>query len=70
MTKTQAVVLVWDASPLPPVLMGASEDAETGRGLLLVEALSTRKGWHFPPGLGGKVVWVCRNRTRRDISPD
>jgi hypothetical protein len=54
----QVVVLVWDASSLPPVLMDASEDAETGRGLLLVQALSTRWGWHFPPGLGGKVVWV------------
>lgn len=56
--KMQIVVLVWDASPLPPVLMDASKDAETGRGLLLVQALSTRWGWHFPPGLGGKVVWV------------
>jgi hypothetical protein len=56
--KMQVVVLVWDASPLPPVLVDASEDAETGRGLLLVQALSTRWGWHFPPGLGGKVVWA------------
>lgn len=56
--KTQAVILVWDAIPLPPVLKDAAEDSETGRGLLLVEALSTQWSWHFPPGPGGKVVWA------------
>lgn len=56
--KAQVVILVWDAIPLPPVPEDAAEDAETGRGLLLVEALSTQWGWHFPTGLGGKVVWA------------
>ncbi|RRQ76192.1 hypothetical protein CQW39_23000 [Streptomyces griseofuscus] len=32
--------------------------AESGRGLLLVEALSTRWGWEpWPPS--GKTVWAC-----------
>ncbi len=56
--KVQIVVLVWDASPLPPVPMDADDDAETGRGLLLVQAVSARWGWHFPPDMGGKVVWA------------
>jgi len=56
--EAQVVILVWDASPLPPVAVHATEDAETGRGLLLVEAASTRWGWQFPPELGGKVVWA------------
>jgi anti-sigma regulatory factor (Ser/Thr protein kinase) len=56
--KTQIVVLVWDASPLPPVLLEADANAENGRGLLLVQAVSVRWGWHFPPDLGGKVVWA------------
>jgi hypothetical protein len=56
--KAQVVIAVWDGIPQPPVHRDATEDAETGRGLLLVEALSTRWGWHFPPGLGGKVVWA------------
>jgi len=56
--KVQAVILVWDASPLPPVPMDADDDAENGQGLLLVEAVSARWGWDFPPGIGGKVVWA------------
>ena len=55
--KAQVVVLVWDASPLPPVPMDV-DDAENGRGLLLVQAVSARWGWHFPPDVGGKVVWA------------
>ena len=55
---TQALLLVWDASLQPPVPADASQDAETGRGLQLVQALSARWGWYFPPGIGGKVVWA------------
>lgn len=54
----QAVILVWDASPQPPVPAHPGDDAETGRGLLLVEAVSARWGWYFPPDMGGKVVWA------------
>jgi anti-sigma regulatory factor (Ser/Thr protein kinase) len=57
--KMQVVVLVWDASPLPPIPMDADDEAENGRGLLLVQALSARWGWHFPPDMGGKVVWAA-----------
>jgi anti-sigma regulatory factor (Ser/Thr protein kinase) len=56
--KMQVVILVWDASPLPPVPMDADDDAESGRGLLLVQAVSARWGWHSPPGISGKVVWA------------
>jgi len=56
--KMQIVVLVWDASPLPPVPMDADADAENGRGLLLVQTVSARWGWHFPPDIGGKVIWA------------
>ena len=55
--KAQVVILVWDASPITPVAVHASEDAETGRGLLLVEAVSERWG-HFTCDGGGKVVWA------------
>src|SRR6266567_3081009 len=54
----QFVILVWDASPLPPVPVDAGGDAENGRGLLLVQAISARWGWHFPQDIGGKVVWA------------
>lgn len=62
---TRVVVLVWDASPQPPMQMDADCDVENGRGLLLVEAVSEQWGW-FPgdrasaSGVGhrGKVVWA------------
>lgn len=56
--KMHIVILVWDASPLPPVPIHVGDDAENGRGLLLVQAVSARWGWHFPPDIGGKVVWA------------
>ena len=54
--RARLLILVQDASPLPPVPVSASGDAENGRGLLLVDALSTRWG-HFLHASGGKVVW-------------
>jgi|GEM_PF-1269570 len=56
--KAQVVIWVWDASPLPPQPADADDDAEHGRGLMLVQALSTRWGWDFPQTLGGKAVWA------------
>jgi hypothetical protein len=50
---------VADASPLPPVRLNLEPDAEGGRGLALVEALSSRWGW-YPASVAGlwKVVWA------------
>jgi anti-sigma regulatory factor (Ser/Thr protein kinase) len=63
--RMQVVICVWDASPQPPVRMDAADDAENGRGLVLVEALSKQWGW-FPAESGspqahvhhGKIVWA------------
>lgn len=56
--RTQVVIFVWDASPLPPLPGDVGQEAESGRGLLIVQAVSARWGWDFPPGMGGKVVWA------------
>ena len=56
--KTEVVIWVWDASPLPPERTDAGSDAENGRGLMLVQAISARWGWDFPQEIGGKVVWA------------
>jgi anti-sigma regulatory factor (Ser/Thr protein kinase) len=54
----QVTVTVWDANPqLPERTDDVSADAEGGRGLLLVEALSERWGCTETPHLGGKSVW-------------
>ena len=52
------VTLVWDASAEAPRLGTPSPDAESGRGLILVDALA-EWGHYRPPGtFGGKVVWA------------
>jgi hypothetical protein len=54
----RVVVFVWDASPRPPAQAAdPGADALSGRGLLLVEALSERWG-HFGYDGDGKVVWA------------
>ncbi len=53
----QVVVFVWDASPRPPARADPGADAENGRGLLLVEALSER--WGYFGFDDGKVVWAA-----------
>lgn len=47
---------VLDGSPLPPTPEQAGDTAESGRGLLLVDALSAEWGWSREAS--GKVVWA------------
>ena len=52
---------VHDSSPRPPVARDATDEDESGRGMLIIEALSVRWGWEPQPG--GKAVWAevpCR----------
>jgi hypothetical protein len=51
------VIMVWDANPQPPIRKEAGHDAVSGRGLKIVEALSSRWGWYQPHDMGGKCVW-------------
>ncbi len=67
-----APVLVWlgsdtrsvlaavaDAIPRPPMRLNLGPEAEGGRGLALVEAFSSRWGWHTTTAAGlAKVVWA------------
>jgi hypothetical protein len=71
--RSRVVILAWDASPLPLVPADPRADAENGRGLLLVDAISDRWGWYFPgeqpgtsaPSQRGKVVWAVVQLTTR-----
>ncbi len=56
--RSWVLVEVWDGSIQPPVLVHANDAADGGRGLLLVDTLSTRWNWYFPREWGGKVVWA------------
>jgi hypothetical protein len=53
-----AVVQVWDANDKLPVHETVPLDAETGRGLLLVESLADEWGSYTPEASSGKVVWA------------
>ncbi|BBA97292.1 hypothetical protein RVR_2964 [Actinacidiphila reveromycinica] len=54
-SEARVRVEVSDTHPVLPVPCSALSEAEGGRGLVLVEALSTRWGTELRPG--GKVVW-------------
>ena len=48
---------MWDASPLRPTLKNAGAEADGGRGLMIVAALSTT--WGCSDANIGKVVWAA-----------
>ncbi|MGH3405276.1 MAG: ATP-binding protein [Streptosporangiaceae bacterium] len=54
--RESLLIEVYDTDSNPPVLSDADDDAENGRGLMLVAALSKEWSYFFPPG-GGKVVY-------------
>lgn len=57
---SRTLILMGDASPHPPTRINPDEnEADGGRGLLLVEALSCNWGWYFIHRIDvTKVVWA------------
>lgn len=64
--KTSVLVLVHDASSQPPMLLRVAPDAERGRGLMLVDAVSEEWGWYAPSETTGKVVWALVSQPLAD----
>lgn len=56
--RRNALIQVWDGSKETPSWHEVDPEAESGRGLLLVERLSARWGTYTPDGWTGKVVWA------------
>jgi anti-sigma regulatory factor (Ser/Thr protein kinase) len=55
----ELAIAVHDYCPGVPEPGNVGDDDENGRGLLLVEAVSSRLGWYpFEDGTPGKVVWA------------
>jgi hypothetical protein len=66
--KRSVVIEVRDGSDKPPVLQEQSVDSEGGRGLVVVESMSSQ--WsYFPLSSGGKIVW-CELRVTRPAETD
>jgi anti-sigma regulatory factor (Ser/Thr protein kinase) len=55
LTATAVLLEVWDANPAPPVVQDVDLTSDCGRGLLMIECMSSTWGHH--PHDGGKVVW-------------
>ncbi len=55
--RRRVLVQVWDGSPSKPQRQQPGPDVESGRGLLLIEALSTDWGTCSSAGSPGKIVW-------------
>jgi anti-sigma regulatory factor (Ser/Thr protein kinase) len=56
------VIRVWDASDDMPVRQEAAPGDDSGRGLMIIDALSADWGAYREPD-GGKVVWAAINHT-------
>jgi anti-sigma regulatory factor (Ser/Thr protein kinase) len=56
--RVRVVVEIWDGRREAPAPEHAGPEQESGRGLMLVEALSERWGWEVVPDWTGKVVWA------------
>lgn len=54
----RVLVQVWDGNDRVPVRQDVDPEAESGRGLLLVETLSEAYGVYQPHGCSGKIVWA------------
>ncbi|HUA27623.1 MAG TPA: ATP-binding protein, partial [Streptosporangiaceae bacterium] len=50
------VIRVWDASDAMPVRQEAGPDDDSGRGLMIIDALSS--DWGAYPEARGKTVWA------------
>lgn len=53
-----ARIEIWDRAGGKPQPVPSDGEAEGGRGLMLVETLSSEWGWYARPGRFGKVVWA------------
>jgi hypothetical protein len=56
--EAHVLIEVWDQDPYVPTLKATRPDDESGRGLMLVDALCERWDCAIQPDWKGKVVWA------------
>jgi hypothetical protein len=66
--RQNVLIQVWDGNHEIPTWQGVGTEADSGRGLLLVERLSAQWGSYTPEGWSGKVVWAIVSEERRRVS--
>jgi anti-sigma regulatory factor (Ser/Thr protein kinase) len=58
--RGELTILVRDYCPCVPQPRNAGDEDENGRGLFLIQAMSSRFGWYPPDdGTPGKIVWAA-----------
>jgi anti-sigma regulatory factor (Ser/Thr protein kinase) len=62
--QNSITICVWDASPDMPVRHDAGPDEESGRGLMIIDTVSSDWGAYLKDG--GKIVWA---RIDASVSP-
>jgi anti-sigma regulatory factor (Ser/Thr protein kinase) len=65
--QASVMIHVWDSSSQMPVRRDAEPDSEGGRGLLVIDALSTDWGAYGKDR--GKVVWAMISRAHSLLNP-
>ncbi len=66
----RVVIEVFDNDPNPPILTDAADDAESGRGLMLVQALSKEWGHQYPPAGGKTVYCILSAPEHQEVQPE
>jgi anti-sigma regulatory factor (Ser/Thr protein kinase) len=56
--RSRLLIQVQDTNHWPPTRTSADGQNESGRGLLLVDTISTEWGWHTENDQSGKIVWA------------
>jgi anti-sigma regulatory factor (Ser/Thr protein kinase) len=56
--RSRLLIQVQDSNRHPPARTDPDDDNESGRGLLIVEAVSAKWGWHPRGDHGEKTVWA------------
>lgn len=56
--RSRLLIEVQDTNHHPPAPTDVDDDDESGRGLHIVDAISTKCGWHTKEDLSGKIVWA------------
>ena len=56
--RSRLLIQVQDSNRYPPARTDPGDDDESGRGLLIVEAISAKWGWHPRGDHGEKTVWA------------
>lgn len=56
--RSRLLIQVQDTNHCPPARTGADDQDESGRGLLIVDAISTKWGWRIKEDHRGKIVWA------------